>query len=226
MLDGAQKTDAALRQAVQDALTFDPRITAAHIGLTANAGIITMTGKVPSFIERYHAGQVVLGLQDVRGLADELEVDVLGQHRRDDEDIVQTLTAAIDANSLIPPGQIRSAVHAGLVTLSGECDWHDQKDTAEQSTRCVPGVTGVINTVTVRPQERSDWREVRQKIIGACQRHASVDAKQIAVALRDGAVTLTGAVRSWDERRDAENAAWLAPGVRRVDNQIAVQHPR
>ena len=63
MLDGAQKTDAALRQAVQDALTFDPRITAAHIGLTANAGIITMTGKVPSFIERYHAGQVVLGLQ-------------------------------------------------------------------------------------------------------------------------------------------------------------------
>lgn len=225
MLDAAQKTDAALRQAVQDALTFDPRIAAAHIGLTANAGIITMTGKVPSFIERYHAGQVVLGLQDVRGLADELEVDVLGQHRRDDEDIVQALKAAIDANSLIPPGQIRSAVHAGLVTLSGECDWHDQKDAAEQSTRCVPGVTGVINTGTVRPQERSDWQEVRQRIIGAFQRHASLDAKQIAVALRAGAVTFTGAVRSWDERRDAENAAWLGPGVRHVDNHIAVQHP-
>lgn len=222
MINSAHLTDAALREVVQDALAFDPRVNAAHIALTAHAGVVTMTGRVPSFIERYHAGQVVLALQGVRGLADELEVDVPDQCRRD-EDIARAVMAALDANGMVPPGQIKGAVHAGVVTLSGECDWHYQQDAAEQAVRCVPGVAGVTSAVTVRPQEQPDWREVRQKIIGAFQRHASLDAMKIAVALRGGAVMLTGTVRSWDERREAENAAWLAPGVHHVDNHLAVQ---
>ncbi|MGZ4533136.1 MAG: BON domain-containing protein, partial [Mycobacteriaceae bacterium] len=37
-----------------------------------------------------------------------------------------------------------------------------------------------------------------------------------------GAVTLEGTVHSWAERRQAEHAAWSAPGVTAVTNHLRI----
>jgi osmotically-inducible protein OsmY len=78
----------------------------------------------------------------------------------------------------------------------------------------------VTNQITVKPQVRSS--EVKEKIEAAFKRSAEVDARRISVEVRDGKVVLHGRVRSWAERGEAQQAAWAAPGVSQVENQLAV----
>jgi osmotically-inducible protein OsmY len=64
--------------------------------------------------------------------------------------------------------------------------------------------------------------EVQQKIEQAFRHHAEIDARRISVTSYDGTVELWGNVRAWAEKDEAERAAWAAPGVRNVENHIAV----
>ncbi len=223
MISSAIKTDTALQQDVLAALEFDPRVTAAHIGVSAQGGIVTLTGKVGTSAERYHAGRTALGVQGVRALADELDVELHVDHHRDDEDVARAIIHALDANVLIPVDRVKVKVHAGSVTLSGEVDWNFQRQAAEQTAQVTTGVTGVVDLITIRPRPQASWTEVKKKIDSSFQRHASLDAKKIKVEVDSGAVTLTGAVRSVAEWQDAENAAWSAPGVHTVKNLVDIQ---
>lgn len=224
MISAATKTDTLLRQDVIDALDFDPRITAAHLGVSAKGGVITLTGKVPTYTERVHADAVVLNVQGVQALADEVEVDLPATHHRDDEDIARDISAMLKANLVIPRDHVKVKVHKGTVTLSGEVDWHYQKAAAEQTVVTITGVTGVIDLLTVKAKPQASWSGVKKQISGAFQRHASLDAQKVKVDVDGGHVTLGGKVRSWAERRDAENAAWSAPGVHNVTNLLEVDY--
>ena len=64
--------------------------------------------------------------------------------------------------------------------------------------------------------------DVRKRIEDALKRSAEVDSQKIKVEAIDGKVTLRGSVHSFAERKDAENAAWSAPGVRHVEDDLAV----
>ena len=82
------------------------------------------------------------------------------------------------------------------------------------------GVQGVINNIEVRPQVPAV--EIKRKIEEALRRAAEIDASRITVEANGGEIILRGAVRSWAEREQAEQAAWRAPGISKVDNRITV----
>ena len=213
-------TDLELKKAVESELNFEPSINAAEIGVAAKDGIITLSGSVPSYWEKMAAERAAARVSGVKAVVNEVEVHLPGSSERTDEDIARAALNALQWNVLIPLDRVTVKVSKGWVTLEGMVDWQFQKTAAEKAVRKLIGVKGVIDLIELKPSVSKG--EVKAAIEGALKRLAEIDANKIKVETEDGKVVLSGTVRSWFEREEAERAAWAAPGVRTVEDRIAV----
>lgn len=205
------KTDRQIQQDVQDELKWEPAVNAENIGVAVSDGIVTMTGNVVNFLEKWAAEQAVGRVSGVKGVAEELEVTLTGSGAHADHDIAPAAVNALEWNSLVPPNKVHVKVEKGVITLQGQVEWKYQQEAAEHAVSSLLGVKRVINMVNIKPHATP--LQVEESIKKTFARRAGLDAKQIAVEVVDGEVLLKGHVPTWSERQDAATAAWGAPGV-------------
>jgi osmotically-inducible protein OsmY len=213
-------TDRELKQHVENALDWEPSVDAADIGVSVEAGVVTLRGNVGSYAARGAAERVALRVYGVKAVANDVTVRLVTGFERNDTDIAQAAVTALKWNTFIPQNRVTIIVSNGWLTLNGTLDWQYQKEAATRAVRDLTGVKGVTNGITVKPHVQAG--EVQAKIEAAFKRSAEIDARRVSVAATDGTVTLSGHVRSWMERQEAERAAWAAPGVSQVDDRITV----
>jgi osmotically-inducible protein OsmY len=214
------RPDRDLQHDVLAELKWEPSVNAAHIGVTAANGVVTLTGHVSTYMEKIAAERAAKRIFGVKAVADEVEVRLPGTVKHTDEDIAAACVAALAAKSTVPNDKVTVVVKRGWVTLEGEVEWHYQKEAAMNAVRDLFGVTGVSNAITVKV--RALPSDVANRIEDAFTRSAEIDARRIRVATTDGKVILNGTVRTWLEWDEAQRAAWAAPGVTAVENQITV----
>jgi osmotically-inducible protein OsmY len=213
-------TDKELKQHVQNALDWEPSLDASDVGVSVDEGVVTLRGNVGSFFEKMAAERVSLHVYGVKALANDLVVHLPSGFERTDTEIAQAAVTALKWNAVLPADRVTVSVASGWITLSGAVNWNYQKDAATRTVRDLRGVKGVTNNITVKPSVKTT--DVRDKIEDAFKRSAELDARRISVVAEDGKVILSGNVHSWAERQEAERAAWAAPGVRQVDDRLAV----
>lgn len=214
------KSDARLQHDVLDELEWEPSVNASQIGVAAKENVVTLSGTVTSFAQRATAEQVAKRVYGVKGVANEIEVQLPGSSRRTDADIATAALNALRWDVSVPDNQIKVTVSDGWITLEGTVEWQFQRNAAERSVRNLTGVSGVIDQIKVKAQVKPG--DVREKIEAAFKRSAELDARRVNVESMDGKVILRGNVHSWAERGEAEEAAWAAPGVSEVENLIGV----
>jgi osmotically-inducible protein OsmY len=212
--------DSHLQKAVLEELNWEPSVTAAHLGVAANAGVITLSGHVDSFAQKHAAETAVRRVKGVKAVADEVEVRLPYETKRSDEEIAGAAIGRFEWDVSIPRDMIKVTVDKGWVTLTGEVDWHYQKDAASMNVRQLFGVVGVSNQITIKPTVNTS--NISDDIMHALRRSWFFDAKTISVSAQGGKVRLTGTVNSWHDRQVAASTAWAAPGATAVENDIAV----
>lgn len=214
------ETGMDLQKDVLEELTWEPSVDAAQIGVSAKDGVVILTGTVKSLNEKWLAERAAQRVSGVRAVTDEIVVKLPGDGQYADADLARAAVNALDWNVSIPPQRINILVEGGRVTLKGTVDHYYQKDAAEAAVRNLKGVTDVFSLILVVPS--ASPVDVIHKIKRALHRAAQIDAESITVQANNGKVILRGNVSTWAERERAELAAWAAPGVCQVQNDIAI----
>jgi osmotically-inducible protein OsmY len=215
-------TDEEIQQEILRELKFDASLQPNEIGVAVIDGIATLTGYVDSYLKRWAAEEAAHRVHGVKAVVNDIEVKLPNSSQRSDPDIAAAVIRALEWDAFVPIDKIDVTVSKGWVTLKGEVEWGFQRADAERVARRITGVRGVSNLITVKPRLKPSPEEMKRKILEAIVRSAELDAKGITVEVLGDKVILSGTVRSWAEKQEAERAAWSAAGVSSVENRIVV----
>lgn len=215
------KTDEQLKKDVSAELEWDPSINTSHIGVAVQNGVVTLSGHLDTYTEKSAIERAVGRVEGVKAIALELDVKLDPSHKRSDTEIAAAAKSALMWHSQVPSDRIQVKVEKGWITLKGEVDWDFQRRKAEDAIRSLTGVVGVVNSITIKSTITP--ANVITRIREAFARHAEREAKGIETSIKGSTVTLRGTVDSWAERAAAFGAAWAAPGVSDVVNEIKVR---
>ena len=212
--------DSQLKTDVLAELKWEPSVDAAHIGVIAKNGVITLSGHVENYMQKTAAETATRRVKGVKAVAEEIEVRLPFSIKRDDADIAGAAINRLAWDSSVHRDSVMVKVEKGWVTLTGETDWNYQKTAAEYDVRGLLGVIGVSNQITIKP--RVNVSNLSDDIMHAMHRSWYFDPQTVKVSANGGKVKLTGTVDSWSDWDAAESTAWAAPGVTAVENNIAI----
>ena len=215
------KTDLDLQRDVIAELEWEPALSGQEIGVAVRDGVVTLSGTVSNYAKKFKAERAAERVHGIKAVALDLNVKIPTSFMRTDTEIAHAALNALKWDVEVPDDKITLRIEDGRVLLEGEVDWQYQRTAAERAIRNLAGVKSVGNLISVKPKHVSSF-DVSAKIKEAFKRSAEVDSSKVNVESLDGKVILKGFVRSWAERRDAENAAWSAPGVTQVEDRLAV----
>ncbi|MGC1460028.1 MAG: BON domain-containing protein [Steroidobacteraceae bacterium] len=209
-----------IKHDVEAELAWTPDIDETHIAVTVNGSIVTLTGFVNNYAEKYQAERAAKRVLGVAGVADDIQVRLPAEAGVDDSGIASAAVAALKANLPICADRITVVVSDGLLSLEGRLEWNYERERAEDAVRHLRGVRMLNNQIRLEP--RVEPLEIKRRIEEAFRRSAELDAEAISVTAQGRDVTLKGKVRSWKERLQAQQTAWSAPGVASVQNNIDI----
>jgi len=222
------KTDSEIQKDVMDELKWEPLLNYTEIGVAVKNGIVTLSGTIDTFGKKVLAEKAAKRVAGVKAVAEDIQVKILTNDKRNDTEIAEAVLNSLKWNYSVKEEKIKVTVEDGWVTLEGEVEWAFQRNAIRLMIEDLVGVVGISNNIKIMPEYPSkiisslSASEVKRKISSAFQRSATVDSEKIYIGVEGSKVILAGKVRSYVERKDAENAAWLAPGVKSVENRLVI----
>lgn len=212
--------DIDVKQNVTDELKWEPSVDAASINVVVDQGTVILSGKVPTYYEKFSAEEAASRVRGVKTVVNDISVELKGDNERSDEEIMEAVVDALTWDTTVPEERINVTVEEGFVTLDGTVTWNFQKLNATDAIRYLAGVRGITNKVAIEPT--AEFVRPAERIERAMERSGLVDGNRIKFSIEGSKAVLKGTVPTWDERRNAERIAWSTPGIYDVENKISI----
>jgi osmotically-inducible protein OsmY len=212
--------DSELQDRVREELRWERRLDASSITVAVHERRVTLGGSVRTYPERLAAEHAAARVPRVQQVVNHVSVDLVAGQERSDAALLEEATRVLGWDALVPAGRVRALVDDGCVTLRGEVDWDHERVAAEQAVTPLLGVRAVDNHITVRPKWTTG--ELRPEVAAAVRHHRELHTQHVSVQAQSGIVVLRGHVPSLSERSAVERAAWDAPGVIGVVNELTI----
>ena len=212
------KKDIEIQNNVLEEIRQLPSVNASTIGVAVKNGIVTLSGSVDSYPKRIAIERATLAVRDVIGIAEEIRVQLVPAMQVQDTELAQAVLHAIEWNSGLDPKRIHLIVENGSVRLEGEVDWEYQRKLAYRNVYNIKGVREVTNNIRIT--QKPFPIQVNEKIKSAFERNANIDASKVEVKVEGNKVILSGTVKCYTEKKEAESCVWRIPGVTEVVNQL------
>ncbi|HEY8658457.1 MAG TPA: BON domain-containing protein [Hanamia sp.] len=217
------KSDNQIQKDVMEELKWEPFLNAAEIGVSVKNGIVTLSGQVDSYSKKIASEKAAKKIAGVNAIAEDMQIGVSPLYKKSDTEIAAAVLNALKWHTDIQEDKLKVKVEDGNVTLEGDVDWEFERYNAKKAIENLLGVRSVINLISVKPKTTAN--DIEKKISSAFHRNATIDAERITAEVLGNTVILRGKVRSFVEKEDAENAAWAAPGILRIDNKLIIEEP-
>ena len=214
--------DTDLTADVSDELFWDPKVDSTAIAVSADDGKVTMRGTVGSLREKREARKAAERVFGVISVDNQLRVKLMNDDKRDDADLRGDVLQALMLDSLIPR-TVDAKVDDGFVTLTGTANWQYQRDEAEFVASNIVGTLDVFDEIELVYPTPSRG-DVKESIKKAFKRNAALDADDVHISTDNGTVIVKGTGSSWAEHDEAIDAAWAAPGVTSVHDNLTVAY--
>ncbi len=203
------KNDLEIQKDVKEELKWEPSLSKDDIKVSVNNCIVTLSGNVDAYYKKNKALKAANRVIGVKSVIEKLDVRLPSAISKTDSEIEDAVLNELKWHSSVLEDKIKVKVNNGIVTLNGDVEWDFQRMAIRNSIENITGVKGIVNNLKVVPKLTAS--EIKQKINAAFHRNATIDAGKINVETTGNKVTLTGKVKSWMEKNEAENTAWLAP---------------
>ncbi|HZS07945.1 MAG TPA: BON domain-containing protein [Blastocatellia bacterium] len=238
-----QASDSATTGKVRAAFGLSKRLSAYDIKIDTRGGVVTLTGQVPSDVDKDLAASVAKDTTGVQQVDNQLQVEpgvkpseasLREGARVADLEIRADLRERLAASEELKGQDIQVSVQDRVITLGGKVETPQQKAGAEQVARSLPNVANVVNNLAVGnpsaaqaevpgvPAAATKDQELTKQVSFALfnERDNFKDVGAVKVTARDGTVTLSGTVASRAERALAERIARGVNGVHDVSNML------
>lgn len=198
---------------------------------------LRLEGEVENIMVKRRAAQLARQIANGATVEDRLLLRV--EKHRTGEALQQAVTEALmsepafrnfrfltdDTNSLDRNDWVGIKIDDSRVQLRGQVNSLSHRRLAEVIAWWVPGTADVENRIHVQPPQQDSDNEISDIIRLVFEKDPSLDAQQIRIRTRQGAVHLEGVVSSEVNRRIASYDCWYIPGVHQVKNMLQVRPP-
>jgi osmotically-inducible protein OsmY len=211
-----------IRGTVEAELTFDPLVDATDITVKNVGGHITLNGWVPSYPQYLGAAAAAQRVAGVTNVRNHLEVVLPLGNDRDDAMLTTAANNALQLNVTVPDG-VEATASNGNLQLTGMVRYGLERAAAEHAVAGLIGVRNIKDDIEIEIASDPNPVDVTFHVQDALDRYGLIaDDSEVAVSTKDNTVTLNGHVRTWPEHDAVVGAAWMAPGVFDVRDDLYV----
>jgi osmotically-inducible protein OsmY len=214
-------TDHGITAAVDRALVFEKGVFPSRVDVNTSEGIVTLSGAVSNLLAKERAVKIAESIRGVRAAIDRIAVTPVV---RPDADIRKDILAALRLDPATESYRVSLSVENSLATLTGTVGSYTEKQLAARTAAGVKGVKEVRNDLTINYLTKRTDSQIASDIKARLQWDVWINGEQISSAVKDGKVTLTGAVASAISKSRAFEDAWVN-GVTSVDESRVKVEP-